>query len=190
MNDKRPDPRKGRRGSLISLDASERPSAPTRNGSSPAEQSDDCWPVLVEFALSLRGWWIGICDDLGLTPMQGHALRSLDPDRPSPMSVLADMLICDASNVTAIVDKLESRGLIARRGADHDRRVKMLCVTDLGRSLRDRLVRRLLEPPATLAALPLDLKARLTSTLRKLIGELSQTLAPAGGAAPTRATRG
>ena len=71
------DPRKGRRGSLISFDARERPPAAAQDGAPRVEQSDDCWPVLVEFALSLRGWWIGICDDLGLTPMQGHALRSL-----------------------------------------------------------------------------------------------------------------
>jgi DNA-binding MarR family transcriptional regulator len=103
------------------------------------------------------------------------ALKSLD--RPLPMSTLADALACDASNVTGIVDKLESRGLIARRGADHDRRVKMLCVTELGRSLRDRLVKRLLEPPAALAALPLDLRTRLTATLRKVIGELSEPAA-------------
>ena len=151
---------------------------------------DAFWATLIELCLGMRSWWSAICEEFDLTPSQGLALRSLDPERPLAMSTLADALACDASNVTGIVDKLESRGLIARRGADHDRRVKMLCVTDLGRSLRDRLVRRLLEPPATLAALPLDLKARLTSTLRKLIGELSQTLAPAGGAAPTRATRG
>src|SRR5882757_5105664 len=122
MNDKRPDPRKGRRGSLISLDRVGKPPGPAHNGHPPTNAGDDFWPILVEFALSLRGWWIGICDELDLTPMQGHALRSLDPDRPSPMSVLADMLICDASNVTAIVDKLESRGLIVRQGAENDRR--------------------------------------------------------------------
>jgi len=93
------------------------------------------------------------------------------------MSTLADVLACDASNITGIVDKLESRGLIARRGADHDRRVKMLCVTELGRSLRNRLVGRLLEPPSTLTALPLELETWLTATLRKVIGELSDPTA-------------
>ncbi len=51
------------------------------------------------------------------------------------------------------------------------------CVTELGRSLRDRLIERLLEPPAALAALPLDVKARLTATLRKVIAELSDPAA-------------
>src|SRR5438552_10639766 len=155
MNDKRPDPRKGRRGSLISLDAKERaPAAARQDHAAAAGGGDDFWPVLVEFALSLRGWWIAICDDLGLTPMQGHALRSLDPDRPSPMSVLADMLICDASNVTAIVDNLESRGLIVRQGAENDRRIKMLAVTPQGREIRERLCARAAAPPAAVESMP------------------------------------
>ena len=150
-----------------------RPPKPSRASG----KADEFWPTLVEFALGLRGWWLALCADLDLTPAQGQALRILDPDRPLAMSALAEAMFCDASNITGIVDKLESRGLIARRGADHDRRVKMLCVTDLGRSLRDRLVKRLVEPPAALAALPSDLKTRLTTTLRKIITELSDPAA-------------
>ncbi len=179
MNDKRPDPRKGRRGSLISLDSKGKPGVTARNGSPPGATSDDCWPVLVEFALSLRGWWIGICDDLGLTPMQGHALRSLDPDRPSPMSVLADMLICDASNVTAIVDKLESRGLIVRQGAENDRRIKMLAVTPQGRELRERLCARFTTPPAAVESMPAPARRQLADLLRAILSE--RTAAATGG---------
>jgi DNA-binding MarR family transcriptional regulator len=134
---------------------------------------DTSWGTIIELCFSVRDWWSALCEELDLTPAQGMALRSLD--RPLPMSTLADALACDASNITGIVDKLESRGLIARRGDDHDRRVKMLCVTERGRSLRDRLVRRLLEPPATLAALSHEAKGRLTATLRNLIGELTRT---------------
>jgi DNA-binding MarR family transcriptional regulator len=151
------------------------------------DRPDESWGTIIELCFSVRDWWSALCEELDLTPAQGMALRSLD--RPLPMSTLAGALACDASNVTGIVDKLESRGLIARRGDDHDRRIKMLCVTERGRSLRDRLIRRLLEPPATLAALPLDAKGRLTATLRKLIGELSQTLAPAADPAPRRPLR-
>src|SRR5215471_14984245 len=91
-------------------------------------RAEDFWPLLVEFALSQRSWWVGLCAELDLSPMQGHALRILDPDRPVAMSTLADSLICDASNVTGIVDKLESRGLITRQGDGRDRRIKMLVV--------------------------------------------------------------
>src|SRR5262245_61186265 len=67
---------------------------------------DDLWPLLTEFALSMRGWWISTCYSLDLTPAQGMALRSLDPEVPLAMSALADTLACDASNVTGVVDKM------------------------------------------------------------------------------------
>ena len=148
---------------------------------------DDAWATVIALCFSVRDWWAALCEELDLTPSQGMALRSLD--RPLPMSMLADALACDASNVTGIVDKLESRGLIARRGADNDRRVKLLCVTERGRSLRDRLIKRLLMPPAALAALPLEFKSRLTATLRKVIGELSPIEDVAAVEPPRRVAR-
>ena len=142
--------------------------------------SDPFWSTLVELCFGVRGWWSAICEELELTPAQGLALRSLDPARPLAMSTLADAMACDASNITGIVDKLESRGLIARRGADHDRRIKMLQVTERGCALRERLIHRLLEPPASVSALPRDLKGRLTAALRKVIEE---RILPDGAAA-------
>src|SRR5215831_17607354 len=111
--------------------------------------AEDFWPLLVEFALSQRSWWVGLCAELDLSPMQGHALRILDPERPVAMSTLAEALICDASNVTGIVVKLEARGLIARQGAERDRRIKMLAVTESGKALRQKLFARAKEPPAS-----------------------------------------
>ncbi|HLK92711.1 MAG TPA: MarR family transcriptional regulator [Polyangia bacterium] len=148
---------------------------------------EESWATVIALCFSVRDWWSAVCSELDLTPSQGMALRSLD--RPLSMSTLAEALACDASNITGIVDKLESRGLIARRGADHDRRVKLLCVTEAGRLLRDRLVKRLFVPPAALAALPLDFKNRLTTTLHKVIAELSQIVDP-DAAASRRAARG
>ena len=144
-------------------------SAPPLSGAPPP--ADDCWEALIEFSLSRRAWWIEICEAFDLTPMQGHTLRSLDPERPVAMSVLADLLICDASNVTGIVDKLESRGLIARQGTDHDRRIKHLAVTERGRGIRDKLVAAIMHPPSAVAALPGDVKSRLTGLLRSLLSE-------------------
>lgn len=121
--------------------------------------------------MSTKGWWIALCTEMDLTPVQGHALRSLDPAQPVAMSSLADALFCDASNVTGIVDKLESRGLIARQGADHDRRIKQLVVTEKGRKLRDKLIARMEEPPAVVATIPADVKSRLCNVLRAILTE-------------------
>jgi DNA-binding MarR family transcriptional regulator len=131
--------------------------------------ADAFWPTMVEFLFATRSWWVALCAEFDLTPAQGHALRALDPARPVPMSTLAEALVCDASNVTGIVDKLESRGLIARQGADHDRRVKQLAVTERGRRIRDKLVAAVMNPPAAVAALPSDIRTRLTELLRGLL---------------------
>jgi len=142
---------------------------------SSADKGENFWPTLVEFLFATRSWWAGVCSEFDLTPAQGQALKVLDPGRPVPMSTLAEALLCDASNVTGIVDKLESRGLIARQGTDHDRRVKQLAVTERGRKIRDKLVAAVMTPPRSVAALPGDVKTRLTGVLRTLLSERGLT---------------
>ena len=77
----------------------------------------------------------------------------LDPERPLPMSALAERLFCDASNVTGIADRLEARGLVERRSTEGDRRVKALTITPAGVRLRDEVLEIMSEPPAAIAAL-------------------------------------
>ena len=107
--------------------------------------------------------------ELGLTFAQAHALRILDPERPLPMSTLAKELACDASNVTGIADRLEARGLIERRSAEGDRRVRVLALTPAGVELRDRVLELMRRPPAAIAALaPADQRA-LRDILRRAL---------------------
>jgi len=63
-----------------------------------------------------------------LSAAQAKALRYLTWAGPVPMRELADRLRCDVSNVTGLVDRLEQRGLVERRPAPSDRRVKTLVV--------------------------------------------------------------
>ena len=72
--------------------------------------------------------------DLDLSFAQAMALRELD--QPLSMRALAGRLCCDASNVTGIVDRLEERGLVERRVAADDRRVKHLLLTEAGHDVR------------------------------------------------------
>jgi DNA-binding MarR family transcriptional regulator len=65
-----------------------------------------------------------------LTAIQAKVIWTLD--LPCPMRAIADRLHCDASNVTGIVDRLESRGLVERRQDPADRRVKHVARTDAG----------------------------------------------------------
>jgi MarR family transcriptional regulator, organic hydroperoxide resistance regulator len=105
--------------------------------------------------------------ELGLTFAQAHALRLLDPEHPSPMNALAELLVCDASNVTGIADRLEARGLVERRSADADRRVKVLALTPLGVELRGRVSELMSQPPAAISALSVADQRTLRDILRR-----------------------
>jgi MarR family transcriptional regulator, organic hydroperoxide resistance regulator len=105
--------------------------------------------------------------DLGLTFAQAHALRLLDPEQPLAMSVLAQLLVCDASNVTGIADRLESRGLIERRAAGTDRRVKVLALTPAGVEIRERVRELMSEPPEAITALSDQDQRALRDILRR-----------------------
>ena len=86
-----------------------------------------------------------------MTMPQVLLLKELSPDEARPMSRLAMSLACDASNVTGLVDRLEARGLIARREAAHDRRVKEIVLTEAGVAHRNAVMAKLFEPPPALA---------------------------------------
>jgi len=144
-------------------------SPPPTEAAPAAPGPDDVWPLFIQFVLSLKSWWGSVCADLDITPMQGQALRSLDPDRPIAMSLLAESLACEPSNVTGIVDKLESRGLIARQSVGHDRRVKMLVLTQEGKAVRAQLRERMESTPEAVAKLPASTRQQLALILRDVL---------------------
>ena len=108
-------------------------------------------------------------NQLGLAPMQSMALMQLRPGEPMPMSALATALMCDNSNVTGIVDRLEAQGLVERRPAEHDRRVKTLVVTPKGIDLRREVERRMSVPPPPLANLSDEDAATLHAILKRAL---------------------
>ena len=97
------------------------------------------------------------------------ALRSIEPDRLIPMGRLAEALACDASNVTGLIDRLESRGLVRRRPSADDRRVKSLELTPAGVRLRSTVLERITKPPDSLARLSADEQRELVKILKRLL---------------------
>jgi DNA-binding MarR family transcriptional regulator len=77
----------------------------------------------------------------GLTLTQYWALVHLKDEEGRSLSELADLLICDKSNVTSIVDKFEESGLAERRrGKEGDRRYIRVVLTPQGQQLRSELI--------------------------------------------------
>lgn len=77
-----------------------------------------------------------VADNHKLTPQQVHVLGFLSDNQPHPMSWLAALLFCDASNVTGIVDRMIAMDLVHRSECKTDRRVKMVQLTAHGEKVR------------------------------------------------------
>jgi len=132
------------------------------------DPATEAWKRMLELMWSQRGRFIDGVGGLGLSPMQAHTLRFLE--QPRSMSELAEQLLCDASNVTGIVDRLEARGLVERRAAPEDRRVKLLCLTDAGEAIRARVRERIEVPPPELAGLSPHEQRELSNLLTRALG--------------------
>lgn len=75
-----------------------------------------------------------------ITMMQALTLCLLEPGRSVPMKNLSTFMSCDPSNITGIVEQLVTEGLVERKEALHDRRIKTVTLTEKGLDLRDKFL--------------------------------------------------
>ena len=71
----------------------------------PKSPAHEAQRLFFEIGMETRKLAAAKLAELGLTFPLAHALRLLEPDRPRPMRELADVLFCDASNVTALAPR-------------------------------------------------------------------------------------
>jgi DNA-binding MarR family transcriptional regulator len=128
----------------------------------------EVWRLLLTCAMSQFGRTASIAQGLGLTPGHVKALLALDPDEPQAMGTLAQSFACDASTMTWLVDRLEDKGLVERRGLKNDRRVKTVALTPEGVKTKEELESRMYEPPEFI----LDLDRAVLESLHEVLGNL------------------
>lgn len=126
----------------------------------------EAWTELRALLGQQRRRFLGAASELNLHPAQAGALLQLSS--PLPMNELAAKLACDNSNVTGLVDRLETRGLVARQASPQDRRVKHVVLTAAGDRLREQLLERMGNPPAAFARLAPAEQRQLRDLLRRL----------------------
>ncbi|WP_354638864.1 MarR family winged helix-turn-helix transcriptional regulator [Kitasatospora camelliae] len=103
----------------------------------------------------------------GLNSSQAKALKAVQ--EPVPMRALAGRLGCDASNVTGIVDRLESLGLAHREAAPGDRRVKIVSITEEGRDVLERIRRDMTRAHEAFASLDEGQRVQLDTLCRQVL---------------------
>ena len=152
-----------------------RPRATGRNGATKRAVNgahaagSDAWRLMIEFFQSQRHHFERAAASFDLTKQQSHTLHVLTNDGPRSMSELAEILACDASNVTGLIDRLEARELVERHSVPNDRRMRMLAVTPAGARLYRRLAARVAEAPPAIAALPQEEQRQLRGMLTRLL---------------------
>ena len=96
------------------------------------------------FPVSLRGSWFGInqvfrsrLKELGITPAQYTTLRNICEYEGDVLNqrTLAEMLVSNENNLTAILRILEQQGWILRKKSTRDRRSKTITPTFKGKKL-------------------------------------------------------
>jgi DNA-binding MarR family transcriptional regulator len=136
---------------------------PGDGGGTDKSVAGEAWGLLVPLVYPPR--FIEIAHELGLTPPLLGALRFLE--QPQTMGRMAELLHCDPSNVTGIVDGLEDRKLAARKPSAEDRRVKEVELTAAGRKLRARAVEEMRKAPAWIKGLSTADQRALREILRR-----------------------
>jgi MarR family transcriptional regulator, organic hydroperoxide resistance regulator len=136
--------------------------------------AEEAWALLWRIMQANKPRMIEMARELDFSPVQLHSLRMLEPGVETPMRALAQQLFCDPSNVTGIVDRLEARGLIERRGSETDRRVRIIRLTAEGQRVRAEVVARMSSPPEEIAELPLESQLALRDALRQAADRLDR----------------
>jgi DNA-binding MarR family transcriptional regulator len=103
-----------------------------------------------------------------LSPTQANALWRMDPDGALSVGALAERFRSDPSNLSGPLEVLEERGLVVRRPAARDRRVRTVQLTPEGRALRQRLMACLFDEPPVVAPLSPQERRALRDLLAKL----------------------
>jgi DNA-binding MarR family transcriptional regulator len=132
-----------------------------------AEPASQLWKLLRDAAFtSLREDFTARAADCKLSLSQAKLVRELA--HPQSQRELARRLHYDPSNITALADSLEERGLLERRADRADRRFRLLGLTSNGERLRAALETSLSKPPAFLDRLTATEQQELLRLLSRL----------------------
>lgn len=114
--------------------------------------------------------WTAHARTKDLTGAQANVLLALSVEDAVTMRSLARRLSYDASNLTSVIDRLEDRGLVARRRDASDRRSRPVQLTEDGQRIRDAFWSDLTHDPGPLAPLDADQLDALLAAVESLAG--------------------
>ncbi len=148
--------------------------APQHDTGVPESPGVRAWDLMTQVWKTCKPYIEEVAASVSMSPQQLIALKMMGEHGTMAMSELAVHLGCDASNVTSIVDKLETRGAVERRSAEHDRRVKSIVVTAAGMELYERVKLRFQKPPPAIERLGVEDQAALCEIFSRAITAMGE----------------
>jgi DNA-binding MarR family transcriptional regulator len=134
------------------------------------ETADTVPHALGRLRVALDDAFVRCSREIGLTAQQAELLCAAM--RPTAVGDLAQVLRCDRSNISRLVDRASKRGLLERRGAE-DGRVTVIGLTAEG----DRLARRFITSlEAQLAPVLATWSGKRQLTAVELMNEIADSL--------------
>jgi DNA-binding MarR family transcriptional regulator len=120
---------------------------------------------------------------LELRPVEYTALTLIAENPGGSLARLARALSVTPPNITALVDRLEERGLVQRSASAQDRRAQVLGVTRKGAELARKATDRILAAERVALALSAGEQAILAELLHKVACARERVARPANDAA-------
>jgi DNA-binding MarR family transcriptional regulator len=132
-----------------------------------------------QFAREFQRWVDGQAKGDGMTMPGLRLIERLHCQGPAMMRTLADELGLSPRNVTALVDVLETDGMVARRPHPTDRRATIVELTAHGVEAADALIGpRIRMMSAVFDVLDADERAQLAGLIRRLRVAIAADLPP------------
>jgi MarR family transcriptional regulator, 2-MHQ and catechol-resistance regulon repressor len=127
------------------------------------------WLVLVKAAHALAARAGHSIAGLGMCASDFGALETLLHKGPLPVNALGRKLLLTSGSITTAIDRLERRGLVARRNDPDDRRARVVHLTPAGRGLIQKaFAAHAADMEQAVSALSAGERAALVESLKKL----------------------
>ena len=152
------------------MQASDQPTPVAAPGTGAADLAGSTWEIMSEFVRSFDP-----TEELRRTLALGRGsgrVKTLIGLADGPLSVaqLAQATGADAPYTTLIVNELQALGLVSRTADEHDRRRKLVALTEGGRAAVDTAQGIIARPPDPLRALTVEDLTELRRILERLTG--------------------
>ena len=139
----------------------------------PGSAADSVGFMLSTLGHAVSRRFVHALQPLELHPREFTVLRAVKANDGQSQQALADRLHIPPSRMVAIVDELESRGLVERRPDPADRRVRALYVTERGQTLVEDAFNLVVEHERAISgALTTEERAQLVELLNRVAERL------------------